>query len=219
MKKAIKVMPLLGMLCILMQGQTQASAASAGVQTVITPTIHRSAVEAGVTLDLFRDTASVQPVEVDLVQAPMEEVPSYEILKEYDISNGNTTKTVLPYKSFGKGTKQAKLQNLCETNEVGLRVYDGRYTVAVGTYFNMQVGQYFDLELENGVIIPCIMGDEKDDEHTDDQGLFTVASGCMTEFVVERKYLPNRNSATYCYDNWDSPVTKVTVYNQFVDLN
>ena len=132
--------------------------------------------------------------------------------------DGNTTKTVLPYKAFGKNTNQAKLQLLCQTNEVGLRVYDGRFTIAVGTYFNTAIGQYFDLVLENGTVIPCIMGDLKADIHTDSRGLFTEASGCMTEFIVDRTYLPNKNSATYCYEEWNSKVVNVIVYNKFVNL-
>lgn len=147
-----------------------------------------------------------------------EQPETYEVIKEYQITDGNTTKTVLPYKAFGKNTNQAKLQSLCQTNEVGLRVYDGRFTIAVGTYFNTAIGQYFDLVLENGTVIPCIMGDLKADIHTDSRGLFTEASGCMTEFIVDRTYLPNKNSATYCYEEWNSKVVNVIVYNKFVNL-
>lgn len=147
-----------------------------------------------------------------------EQPETYEVIKEYPITDGNTTKTVLPYKAFGKNTNQAKLQSLCQTNEVGLRVHDGRFTIAVGTYFNTSIGQYFDLVLENGTVIPCIMGDLKADIHTDSRGLFTEASGCMTEFIVDRTYLPNKNSATYCYEAWNSKVVNVIVYNKFVNL-
>lgn len=147
-----------------------------------------------------------------------EQPETYEVIREYPITDGNTTKTVLPYKAFGKNTNQAKLQSLCQTNEVGLRVYDGRFTIAVGTYFNTAIGQYFDLVLENGTVIPCIMGDLKADIHTDSRGLFTEASGCMTEFIVDRTYLPNKNSATYCYEAWNSKVVNVIVYNKFVNL-
>lgn len=147
-----------------------------------------------------------------------EQPETYEVIKEYPITDGNTTKTVLPYRAFGKNTNQAKLQSLCQTNEVGLRVYDGRFTIAVGTYFNTAIGQYFDLVLENGTVIPCIMGDLKADIHTDSRGLFTEASGCMTEFIVDRTYLPNKNSATYCYEAWNSKVVNVVVYNKFVNL-
>lgn len=147
-----------------------------------------------------------------------EQPETCEVIKEYPITDGNTTKTVLPYRAFGKNTNQAKLQSLCQTNEVGLRVYDGRFTIAVGTYFNTAIGQYFDLVLENGTVIPCIMGDLKADIHTDSRGLFTEASGCMTEFIVDRTYLPNKNSATYCYEAWNSKVVNVVVYNKFVNL-
>lgn len=169
-------------------------------------------VQSGNELDVSTEDISEE------TEATEAEPETYEIVKEYPITDGNTTKTVLPYKAFGKRSNQAKLQSLCETNEVGLRMYDGRYTIAVGTYFNMQIGQYFDLVLNNGTVIPCIMGDLKADIDTDSRGLFTEASGCMTEFIVDRTYLPNKNSATYCYEEWNSRVVNVVVYNKFVDL-
>lgn len=174
-----------------------------------------SVAESSVTEESEVDSENQENVtEIEATEQP----ETYEVIREYPITDGNTTKTVLPYKAFGKNTNQAKLQSLCQTNEVGLRVYDGRFTIAVGTYFNTAIGQYFDLVLENGTVIPCIMGDLKADIHTDSRGLFTEASGCMTEFIVDRTYLPNKNSATYCYEAWNSKVVNVVVYNKFVNL-
>lgn len=177
--------------------------------------VAESVAEEPVEEEVVKITGIIETTEIEAT----EELESYEVIKEYPITDGNTTKTVLPYKAFGENTNQKRLQLLCETNEVGLRMYDGRYTIAVGTYFGTAIGQYFDLVLENGIVIPCIMGDLKADIHTDERGLFTVASGCMTEFIVDQELLPNKCSATYCYDTWNSKVVNVIVYDKYVDLN
>ena len=40
-----------------------------------------------------------------------------------------------------------------------------------------------DLELENGVVIPCVIADLKKKEDTTDN-MFTTDNGCYTELIV-----------------------------------
>ena len=47
-------------------------------------------------------------------------------------------------------SRQYKLQSMCETNENGLRTYNGYYTVAVGSGFGVTVGDYIDVQLSTG---------------------------------------------------------------------
>jgi len=139
---------------------------------------------------------------------------------EYPIENGNCIKTYEPYKCFAEWSNQYKLQQIAETNEYGLRMIDNRYLVAVGTYFDMKIGQMFNITLENGTVIPCIMGDEKADEHTDENGLFTVHSNCMAEFIVSTKDLPElarkMGNVSYAVDGWNSKIVSVTVFDENV---
>lgn len=131
-------------------------------------------------------------------------------------------KSYMPYSVgdrsiFAQSSNQYKLQELCNTGNYGIRQYKGRYCVAIGSYFGTAIGQYFDLILENGVSIPCIMADQKADCHTDDSNIITVANGCMTEFVVD---FDNLNSdakrmgdISYCSEDWKSRVVEVRVYD------
>lgn len=57
--------------------------------------------------------------------------------------------------------------------------------IAVGSRFGTVPGQYIDLILENGIVIPCIMGDLKADEDTDLTHTFTYHSGCCSEFIID----------------------------------
>lgn len=142
----------------------------------------------------------------------------------YPIENGNTQKTYEPYQkkngksAFADWSDQYKIQQMAETDEYGLRVIDGRYCVAVGSYFDMKIGQKFDIALENGTEIPCIMSDLKDDDDTDRDNLFTVHSKCMAEFIVSIKDLPEMvqlmGNVSYVTDTWNSKIVSIVVYDE-----
>ena len=91
-----------------------------------------------------------------------------------------------------------------------------RYLVAIGTKYNLTIGQYFDIVLENGTVIPCILGDTKADVDTDDSNMITMQTKCATEFIVTINKLPNEiqvsgNVSSLCED-WNSPVKTIITY-------
>lgn len=68
----------------------------------------------------------------------------------------------------------------------GVRMVDGRYCIAVGSYYTTTVGQKLDLYLETGVVIPCIVGDCKADCHTNSEShQFCLSNGSVAEFIVD----------------------------------
>ena len=63
---------------------------------------------------------------------------------------------------------------------------NGRYCIAVGSYYTTTVGQKLDLYLETGVVIPCIVGDCKADCHTNSEShQFCLSNGSVAEFIVD----------------------------------
>ena len=106
------------------------------------------------------------------------------------------------------------------TGDYGIRMINGRFCVAIGFAFNPKIGQYFDLILENGTVIPCIISDEKNPYDTDEDNIFTSDNGCCTEFVVDTDVLNSRASImgdiSYCDENWMSPVEKIKIYDKNV---
>ncbi len=154
--------------------------------------------------------------------------PKYQT---YNVPYTNGKKTFMPYKVHKNGkyvsifsvlSKQYKLQQYCHSGEYGIRQYKNRFCVAIGSAFGVEIGQYFDLCLENGEIINCIMADQKADVHTDSLNIATLQNGCMSEFVVDNEKL-NSNAKrmgdiSYCTDLWKSRVVKVKVYKKFVEL-
>ena len=104
------------------------------------------------------------------------------------------------------------------TGSYGIRMVNGRYCVAIGSYFNCHIGQYFTLVLKNGTKIECIKGDEKADCDTDYRNIFS-GNGCMSEFLITRDLVKKARlmgDVSYCTDKWRSPVVKLIVYKKNV---
>lgn len=115
----------------------------------------------------------------------------------YEIPYYSGTKSWMPYDCFGNNTNQYKLQQLCYTDDYGIREVNNRYCVAFGTaYVGSSIGQYVDLILEDGQILPCIVGDVKAPNDTDSLNRYTVATDCYSEFIVNSDYLISRAKRT-----------------------
>ena len=131
-------------------------------------------------------------------------------------ARGDTRKSFMDFTKITlQSSPQYKLQQLAETNEDGLRTVNGRYCIAVGSRYTTLIGQYIDLILENGEIIPCILGDQKDDKHTDEENMIAL-DGSLSEFIVETDRLCANVKVTgdfsYLKKKWKSNVSEVIVY-------
>ena len=130
----------------------------------------------------------------------------------------NTTKSFMPYTAITSAeSPQYRLQQKAYTGTYGIRQVNGRYCVAVGSYYTTAVGTYFDLILENGTVIPCILADCKADRHTDETNRVTF-DGSLAEFVVDGKALEKRiwksGDVSSADASWDSPVKTVRIYEK-----
>lgn len=149
------------------------------------------------------------------------EAPVTDLIPFYPSYHGQ--KTYMDYRKItSTGTYEYKLQNtVAYTNDDdGIRMINGRYCIAIGTAFGTRIGQYIDLVLENGTVIHCVMGDTKSDAHTDPEHVFTVASGCCSEFIVETEKLngvARSGDISNAHPEWKSAVSKIMVYNKFVE--
>ena len=130
-------------------------------------------------------------------------------------------KTWMPYTAItSRGSKQYKLQQIAYTGDYGIRMVNGRYCVAIGSHFECKIGQYFDLILANGEVIPCIMADQKANKHTDSANIVTISTNCLSEFIVDRNAL-NRNAKrdgdiSSCCPEWKSTVKQIKVYEKVI---
>lgn len=138
----------------------------------------------------------------------------------YSVPDNNGFKSYMPYQAITAiNSPQHYLQhNFAYTGNYGIRQIDGRYCVAIGSHFTSKIGQYFDLVLKNGTIIPCVLADQKADEDTDSDNIMTEHNGCVSEFIVNvgslNKYAKRDGNISSCTDDWNSPVVEIRVYQE-----
>ena len=84
-----------------------------------------------------------------------------------------------------KDSDQYKLLQLAEPNQYGFMCYDGYYLVAMGTYYAHNIGDRLIVCFENGVSIPVIIGDVKDDKDTVD-GMYCKHNASIIEFIIDK---------------------------------
>ena len=103
-------------------------------------------------------------------------------------------KSYMDYRTItNKSSLQWQLQQECWTDEDGLRRFEDYYVVALGTYYAESVGKKFIIHFESGVSINVIVGDIKDDRHTDESNRYITFNGNIVEFIVDTHKL-NRMS-------------------------
>lgn len=124
----------------------------------------------------------------------------------------------MSYKSLSSTTsKQYKLQKIAYTGTYGIRQVDGRFCIAMGSYYTTKIGTYIDLELSDGTVIPCVLADCKADIHTDSMNQKT-SDGSLIEFVVDINCLSNKvcvmGDVSYANNKWKNKVTKIKIYKK-----
>lgn len=111
-----------------------------------------------------------------------------DIVKDVPVTS--TFKTYEDYRGLTKrNSPQHALQSQATTDPNGLRVVNNRYLVAVGSYFTDDIGTPIDVTLDNGSVIPCIVGDAKADRHTKANHSVGVNNNDAVEFIVDTKHL------------------------------
>ena len=117
-----------------------------------------------------------------------------------------------------KSSPQYKIQhNYAYTDSNGVRAVDGRYCIALGSYYTHDVGRWVDLVLEDGSIIKCIIGDCKADCDTVNNHSMGIDGG-VAEFIVETSALPKRarqmGDVSYSTDGWLQNVVSIRIYDK-----
>lgn len=102
------------------------------------------------------------------------------------VSPGNTFKSYMDYRKIRcRSSGQYKLQQKAVTNKKnGVRMVNGRYCVALGSYYSRRIGTRVDLVMGSGKVIKCILADQKADRDTVNQHR-QHRDGSVAEFVVD----------------------------------
>lgn len=116
------------------------------------------------------------------------------------ISGQTTFKTYMSYKAITlKTSPQWKLQEKAYTGDYGIRMVDGRYCVALGSAWAREIGTKLDVYMDTGEVIKVILGDCKQDIHTDKTNRYGARNGDVLEFIVDTAAMPKevKNCGNY----------------------
>lgn len=194
------------------------STPTAGVSDCVYPNVQElySQYQALESLQII-DT-SLTPSEVDLEDS----TDSLNILTPISVTPvyGAVMKTYEDYRVFSKSSNQYKLQQMCYTDERGLRYIDYNgirfYCCAVGSAVSEDIGRLGTLVLDDGNEINIVVSDVKDDRHTDDSNVVTVHSKCASEFVVDVNGLDREWKRMGCvFYEWGD-VREIEIYDYVV---
>lgn len=171
--------------------------------------VSKFVVAALVTMFVISSPLQVQAMQGDSVA---KSVPSNNAFKAYMSYTAITNET----------SKQYALQKLCTTDSNGLRRYDSYYVIAMGTYYSKNVGTRVDITLDTGIVLKCVIGDVKQDKHTDATNRQAVGNGNVIEFIVDMDSLPE--DATKAgdiskIDGFSGAIKSIEVYETTTDFD
>ena len=148
-------------------------------------------------VDLATDVVSILQREVDESNDSWQREINYCINYRENVPNGvlGCYSQAITYMGYHKVTLRTSAQYFllnsteCYTDIVsGIRMIGDRYCIALGSYYTDRIGTKVDLVFENGVILKCILGDQKADEHTNLTHQFHLSDGSVAEFIVDYAY-------------------------------
>lgn len=136
---------------------------------------------------------TTEPVEAEVVVEEPAPVPKEATSPVVDTSNNNT---IVPYphsdfKTYMYGsavtnTASAQYQLISRAcvGDYGIMMVDGCYLVAMGTAYAHYIGEKYQVTFESGQVINVMIGDVKQNIHTDQYNSAGAANGDLLEFIV-----------------------------------
>jgi len=142
---------------------------------------------------------AIKPVYIETIQETEQLHSSYNIIGSHREIEGSgyisvglpedadgSFKTYMDYKKItNKSSRQWHLQQLAYTDSEGFRKFNDNYLVAVGTYYADEVGKEFRVTLDSGIVFHAMVGDIKQDIHTDANNQYVTMNGNIMEFIVD----------------------------------
>lgn len=110
---------------------------------------------------------------------------------------------------------QYALKKYYKLDSSGIWTYDGRWCVAVGSYYSKEIGKCVDICLKNGTVITGILSDCKSDNDTDSTNRQNP-NGSIVEFIVDEsslsKEVRKHGNCAFAYPQWQSEVDHIDIY-------
>lgn len=124
-------------------------------------------------------------------------------------------KSYEPYTAItDTSSPQYKLLNTRSySGDYGIRMIDGRYCVAVGSYYTTKMGTKLDVKLSSGRVLKCILCDGKSDKDTGSLKKQNP-NGSVVEFIVDSNldHKAQLYGGFHCYFKGD--VVSIKIYKE-----
>lgn len=112
-----------------------------------------------------------------------------------------------------------KFEYLCSAS--GIMLVDGRYVIALGSYYTTNIGNRVDLVMENGAIVECIIGDVKADKDTDSTNRQHSIDNSVVEFIVATDFLSDKvrtmGDCSYADERLIGEIKEIRVYDEIME--
>lgn len=135
------------------------------------------------------------------------------ISKRHSVPGHRNFKAYMDYRAItNRSSLQYKLQQGATTDKDGLRKLNGKYMIALGSYWG-NVGDEVVVDLGDNTI-ECIIADQKADIHTDSNNMFHLSDGSVIEFIVDsrklNKTIKQTGDCSYAsHSNLERPVQNI----------
>ena len=102
--------------------------------------------------------------------------------------------------------------------EVEYYIFDSDWSKVKLNNLTGYIKSDLDLVLENNIIIPCILADQKADKHTNSSNTITVHDGSLAEFIVDAKALSKsiklHGDISFACKEWNSSIKTIKIYEK-----
>lgn len=135
------------------------------------------------------------------------------------VPNNNSFKSYMDAKCItDKTSPQYKLKSKYQLASNGIYMVNGRYCIAVGSYYTTKIGTKIDLIMENGSTVKCILADQKADKDTDSATHRQNENGSIVEFIVNTNSLSSltkkMGDISYSKTELEGEVKQIKIYKK-----
>ena len=118
-----------------------------------------------------------------------------------------------------ESSRQWQLQQSATTDSLGIRRYNDRIMVAIGTGWGFSAGDEITILLSSGKKLEAVVGDIKDDRHTCSRNKRTEENGCYLEFIVSVPDIPAaaRRRGDMTFAGFEGYVVSITEFQEEID--
>lgn len=135
--------------------------------------------------------------------------------KTYAYYTAVTDKTSAAYAVLNSGTYKGITYETYTDEETGIRMVDGCYCAALGTYYGTEKGTKYRITLKSGETFKIILCDTKSNRHTDKKHQYAKKNKDIVEFYVDKDKIPDEVNGNYnVLEQFNGPIASIEKITQ-----